>query len=345
MTRRFRDILILLVAAGFASTKGPALLQHQVTGLAAELTEVPERLESVARFAVKGREGKHLGFDTYAYPGDAAMRAWKEAEIGYEWVGYYLPAPCHKGRSWVGKRERLEEMGWGTAVIYVGQQTWDGIPSNFTTVYRTTQQTKYVTRRVKQTKRVNGKLRTTYVSKRVPVKQTVRVPVRVPFDESKFGIEKCDRNLVRASRGTLEATDAIERTQSEGFVHGTTIFLDIERMEIVPPAMREYYREWTKGVLADGRYRVGYYVHKHNADLVYRDVKAVLEEAGITYEPRFWIASGRDFSPDKEPHEVGHSFAAMWQGVLDVVQEWNGYRLPIDVNVAAVPNPSAVMGD
>jgi hypothetical protein len=27
--------------------------------------------------------------------------------------------------------------------------------------------------------------------------------------------------------------------------------------------------------------------------------------------------------------------------VLDVVEEWNGVKLPIDINVAAVPSPSS----
>jgi hypothetical protein len=62
--------------------------------------------------------------------------------------------------------------------------------------------------------------------------------------------------------------------------------------------------------------------------------------AGLRESPPFWVASGRGFSEDKEPHEVGHSFANVWQGVLDVVQTHNGVRLPIDVNVANVPSPS-----
>ena len=65
--------------------------------------------------------GRHLGFDTNVYPGDRAMLRWKEVEH-YDWVGYYLPAPCHKDPSWSGKRATLEEMGWGIAVVYVGQQ-------------------------------------------------------------------------------------------------------------------------------------------------------------------------------------------------------------------------------
>jgi hypothetical protein len=67
--------------------------------------------------------GRPLGFDTSIYPADAAMRAWRSASP-YTWVGYYLPAPCHRDPSWSGKRAALRQMGWGTAVIYLGQQDW-----------------------------------------------------------------------------------------------------------------------------------------------------------------------------------------------------------------------------
>jgi hypothetical protein len=69
----------------------------------------------------------HPGFDTSLYPGDAAMRAWSGAGSPYEWVGYYLPAPCHKDTSWSGRRGLLASLGWGMAVLYVGQQTWEGV--------------------------------------------------------------------------------------------------------------------------------------------------------------------------------------------------------------------------
>lgn len=68
----------------------------------------------------------HPGFDTSIYPGDAAMRAWAVPGSPYEWVGYYLQAPCHRDPSWMGKRPTLEALGWGTAVLYVGQQTFEG---------------------------------------------------------------------------------------------------------------------------------------------------------------------------------------------------------------------------
>jgi hypothetical protein len=52
----------------------------------------------------------------------------RAAGAPYEWVGFYLPAPCHRDDSWSGKRETLAELGFGTAVIYVGRQTWGGTP-------------------------------------------------------------------------------------------------------------------------------------------------------------------------------------------------------------------------
>jgi hypothetical protein len=105
--------------------------------------------------------------------------------------------------------------------------------------------------------------------------------------------------------------------------------------------MREYYRAWTARVLADGRYRPGFYAHTNNAALIYRDVKAEYARAGIIGEPPFWISGETDsFDEDATPVDVGHAFASMWQGVLDVVQEWKGYKLPIDVNVSHVSDPS-----
>jgi hypothetical protein len=150
----------------------------------------------------------------------------------------------------------------------------------------------------------------------------------------------CSSQFVSAARGTADANDAIARTAGQGFANGTSIFLDIERMDAVPKAMRDYYRAWTQKVVEDGRFRPAYYAHSFNADLVYSDVKKVLVAAGVTTDPPFWIASARGFATDKNPTEVGHSFAQVWQGILDVVETHNGVRLPIDVNVAQLPSPS-----
>src|SRR3954471_757032 len=82
-----------------------------------------------APLADESKAGKNLGFDTHTFPGEKTMRAWKNAPgAPYSWVGYYLPSPCHKDGSWVGKRQLLQSMGWGLAVVYVGQQTWGRKP-------------------------------------------------------------------------------------------------------------------------------------------------------------------------------------------------------------------------
>jgi hypothetical protein len=255
------------------------------------------------------------------------MHAWLTADKPYRWVGYYLSAPCHVDDSWEGKRDTLANMGWGMAVIYVGQQTWGRTPGQKVAV------TRYMTKRVKQTvKTKSGKRVVRYVNKRVPVK--VLVAPRASPGSS------CSTQFVNAARGEKDAIDAIGKTAAEGFVRGTTIFLDIERMDRVPPAMRDYYEAWTRRVLEDGRFRPGYYAHSYNADLIYRDVKQVLADDGVTADPPFWISSTQGFAMDKAPSDVGHAFAQVWQGILDVVETHNGVKLPIDVNVAQLPSPS-----
>lgn len=67
------------------------------------------------------------GFDTRDYPGDAAMRAWF-GPSPYRWVGYYLPSPCYTGTTWTGRRGALRDIGWGFAVLFVGEQDWRAMP-------------------------------------------------------------------------------------------------------------------------------------------------------------------------------------------------------------------------
>lgn len=252
-----------------------------------------------APIADEAEEGRWLGFDTHTYPGDEKMRAWKNApNAPYHWVGYYLPgAPCHRGTSWRGKRQTLTDMGWGLAVVYVGQQTWNRTPRNLSPA------------------------------------QLARLKRRG---------ETCRADLLSASRGTQDGIDAVRRTEAEGFRKGAVIFLDIERTERMPARMRDYYKAWVATVLTDGRYRPGIYVHSHNAQTVYDDVERVFTAADVGEQPRFWIASTRDFSPDKAPQEVGHEFAGMWQGVIDVVRRVANVALPIDINVSNWPSPSDV---
>jgi hypothetical protein len=238
--------------------------------------------------------GRPLGFDTSIYPADAAMRAWRSASP-YTWVGYYLPAPCHKDASWTGKRQLLTDMGWGLAAIYVGQQTWGRTP-----------------------RPLNAKQAATLVKSKAT----------------------CNANFISADRGVAEGTDAIQKTLAEGFAPKSVVFLDIERMEKMPPVMRDYYRAWSRTLLRDGRYLPGVYVHAHNAQVVYDDLKAEFAAAGVKAEPRIWIASGRGFEEGKAPQDVGFTFAGVWQGLIDVGRAVANIKLPVDVNVSTWTSPS-----
>jgi hypothetical protein len=111
-------------------------------------------------------------------------------------------------------------------------------------------------------------------------------------------------------------------------------------MEKMPGAMRDYYRAWSRRLLTDGRYRPGVYVHAHNAQAVYDDVKAEFAAAGISEQPRIWVATGRGWEEGKAPQDVGFAFAGVWQGVIDVARTVADIKLPLDVNVSSWSSPS-----
>jgi hypothetical protein len=186
-------------------------------------------------------------------------------------------------------------MGWGLAVVYVGQQTWGRTP------------------------------------RKLSAARTAAI----------LGSKKpCNADLLTAERGRADGDDAIAVTEREGFPARSIVFLDIERMEKMPSAMRDYYRAWTRRLLEDGRYRPGVYVHAHNAQAVYDDVKAEFAAAGVTEQPRIWVASGRGWEEGKAPQDVGFAFAGVWQGVIDVARTVADIKLPLDVNVSSWSSPS-----
>jgi hypothetical protein len=288
----------LAMACGRTSTSPEAdPAESPVATVAAQVAQVAAAVTGQeAPMADAQQQGKNMGFDTHSYPGDNTMAAWKAAPgAPYKWVGYYLPAPCHKDRSWSGKRQTLVEMGWGLAVVYVGQQTWGRTPRKL------------------------GASRLAALAKRGTT---------------------CNADFVSAGRGVLDADDAIRATEQEGFPPGSIVFLDIERMEKMPAAMRDYYRAWSQRLLADGRYRPGVYVHAHNAETVYRDVKREFMAAGLAEEPRVWVASGRGYEEGKAPQDVGFAFAGVWQGMIDVARTVADIKLPLDVNVSTWSSPS-----
>src|SRR3954470_11263131 len=177
----WRSILALLTA-GLLASNGVKLPDPSIGDAVASVSSnIAEDLSS----------GPHLGFDTFAYPGDDAMRAWLTADKPYKWVGYYLSAPCHPDDSWEGKRATLSGMGWGMAVIYVGQQTWGRTPGAKVPV------TRYITKRVRHVRTRHGKRVVTYLKKRVPIR--VMVTPRASRNA------RCSTQFVGPARGVADA--------------------------------------------------------------------------------------------------------------------------------------------
>ena len=231
------------------------------------------------------------GIDMWRYPGASALRTWGEASP-YQWIGLYLQSPCHRNDSWMGTRAEIERLGWGIAVLYVGQQTFDGVPE---------------------------------------------------LEEEPDEII-CSRTLLTEEQGRRDGRDAVAKTASEGFPPGSTVFLNIERMETVPYSMVMYYRAWLEEVLRDGRFTPGTYAHRRNAETLFGHARVAFIEAGRNDLPPYWIAGGTGFTLAAEPTDIGIPYATIWQGALDVRREWGGVALDIDENVATSPNPSAPAG-
>ena len=264
--------------------------------------------------------GSHPGFDTSIYPGDATMSAWLKPDSPYEWVGYYLQAPCHRDPSWMGKRATLTAMGWGLAVLFVGQQTFDGVPN--------IQVPPTMDRGAEE---LHGE----------PLRARAGIMVPPTAAEIQSGTVTCSRTLLTTEQGTTDAIDAVTKTASEGFPPGTVIYLDIEHMDVITASMEAYYRAWVQQVLADARFRPGIYVHKANAASIYDGVRRAYSDMGISGSAVFWVTSPDGFGLDKSPQDVGLPWASVWQGIYEVNQTWNGATVNIDLDVAAMRSPSS----
>jgi hypothetical protein len=289
--------IAFLVACGAATTEPTANTEpSKVADVAAKVAQAAAAVTGqTATIANNYEKGHYVGFDTHTYPGTTTMKTWKNTPGSpYSWVGYYLPSPCHDDKSWVGKRDTLAAMGWGMAVVYVGQQTWGKKPRALTAA------------------------------------RAAALRAKSP----------CSADLVSAAEGTMNADDATAKTKAEGFAAGSVVFLDLERMENIPDAMRDYYKAWTSRMLANGTFTPGYYAHEHNAQQVHDDVLPLFQAAGRKDEPRFWIAGGKGFDTGRAPQDVGYTFAGMWQGVIDVARSVANVRLPVDVNVGSWASPS-----
>ena len=158
------------------------------------------------------------------------------------------PSPCHKDESWVGKRQMLVDMGWGLAVVYVGQQTWG------THAEAAHAREAAALREGGHDLQRRSRWATTAAS---PMGRRHRVTA--------------ERRISPSARSSSSTSSGWRRC---------------------PRRCAHYYRAWARTLLKDGRYRPGVYVHEHNAQEVYDDLKAEFAAAGVDEEPRIWVASG-----------------------------------------------------
>ena len=267
---------------------------------------------------------RYPGFDIAVYPGDAALMAWRFPTSPYYWVGYYVDAPCHRDATWMGTYHTVSGMGWGTALIYVGQQDWSQIPNEVERLRFEVLGLRFEKRASPEASFSNLRTRTSNLEPRT----------------SNLAVT-CSASLLSTAQGTAEAADAVAKAQREGFPTGSSIFLDVEFVTTVTQPLLDYVTAWTAGVLADGRYLPAVYAAKSNAPTLYQSVLATFVAARRVDTPRFWIASSTGFSLTSNPTDVGLPYAAVWQGRFDVPESWGGIAKTIDVDVASTPSPSA----
>jgi hypothetical protein len=232
------------------------------------------------------------GFDTRTFPGDAVMRQWVEASP-YRWVGYYLPAPCHPRSTWAGNRAALAGMGWGFAVLYVGEQDWAAVAN----------------------------------------------PPQGPGATPPGEAPRCTAANLGADRGAADGADAAAAAAAEGFPAGTTVYLNVERVEVVSPALGEYVRGWVRGLTEAGM-QPGLYLHARNADALRGSADEAFAAAGGAGRTRLWVARTGGFQLYAAPAAAGVAGTNIWQGLLGVRETWGGAALTIDVNVADSASPS-----
>jgi hypothetical protein len=244
------------------------------------------------------------GFDIGIFPGTAALQAWKYPASPYRWVSFYLAAPCHRDSTYAGKLPTITSNGWGVAAIYVGQQDWANAAN-----------------------RITGR--------------RVATPSAAPADTTAASatVPSCSASLLSGAKGTAEAADAVAKLRSEGFPDGSTVFLDVELVTTVSQPLLDYYRAWMLGVLNDGHYKPGVYAGKLNAPILYAVPLAT--PTGSAYTPAFWVASSGELSATSRPSDVGLAYAQIWQAVFESMQQFNGFSLQIDANVATKASPSS----
>jgi hypothetical protein len=148
------------------------------------------------------------------------------------------------------------------------------------------------------------------------------------------GSPDCGTKPLTAEQGAIDGAQAIAIASADGFPAGATIYLDIERSEILPVELVDYARGWVTRVLSRG-YTAGIYAHKVNANPLSQMQRAAFTAAGDATTPPFWIVNSVGFALGKTPAESGYPFATIWQNPADAGEAWGGVTFRIDQNVAA----------
>jgi hypothetical protein len=172
-------------------------------------------------------------------------------------------------------------------------------------------------------------------------------------------------------KGMLDAQNAVESAQQEGFAKGTVIFLDIEEGGRLPGPYHEYLQAWSN-TLAKAGYRAGVYCSAIPVDegqgvriTTAQDIRAHVASPGLIY----WVyndacppAPGCAFPADPpQPAQSGFSTGTIWQYAqsprrreftagcpANYAPDGNCYapgdaerRWFLDANVATTPDPSS----
>lgn len=153
---------------------------------------------------------------------------------------------------------------------------------------------------------------------------------------------RCTTRNLTAEQGTIDGASADSVMDAEGFLPGTPVFLDVERMERVSTPMETYVRAWFTELLDRGRYTPALYVHERNATPLYEVARAAFAAAGRSDAPILWVARSGGFGIDSRPSDSGILSAAIWQGVFDTQETWGGVTLTIDANVALTGVPGII---
>lgn len=144
----------------------------------------------------------------------------------------------------------------------------------------------------------------------------------------------CGKKALTAEQGVIDGDQAVAIATADGFPAGTTIFLDVERADPLPPELIDYVRGWMNRVLSRA-FIAGVYAHKVNAAAISQVQREAFAAAGVTTPPPFWVANSVGFALGKTPAESTFPFATVWQNPSDANETWGGVTFRIDQNVAA----------